>query len=189
MKKRLMSLVLGGFCRFQISLAASGTGVSLNNALPAEIAPNAQQQDSGLQVPLNDDDYQSESAFFYWNKSHCEINGKTVPCDELLEDAFELSNKFFNSEAFQKNSKIWIPQLVHFWIIIAIIGAFFGMIGFAFWLRMLIDAIKYEKEHKMMWILIIVFFSCLGALVYLLAAKVGRKKEENPESKSISEQP
>jgi hypothetical protein len=63
------------------------------------------------------------------------------------------------------------------------------MIGFAFWLRMLIDAIKYEKEHKMMWILIIVFFSCLGALVYLLAAKVGRKKEENPESKLISEQP
>ena len=54
---------------------------------------------------------------------------------------------------------------------------------------MLIDAIKYEKEHKMMWILIIVFFSCLGALVYLLAAKLERKKEENPESKSINEQP
>lgn len=65
MKKRLMSLIIGGFCRFQISLAASGTGVSLNNALPAEIAPNAQQQDSGLQLPLNDDDCQSESAFFY----------------------------------------------------------------------------------------------------------------------------
>jgi hypothetical protein len=61
------------------------------------------------------------------------------------------------------------------------------MIGFAFWLRMLIDAIKYEKEHKMMWILIIVFFSCLGALVYLLAAKLERKKEENTGSKSINE--
>lgn len=189
MKKRLMSLILGGFCRFQIGLASSGTGVSLNNTLPAEITPNTQQQDTGLQLPLNDDDYQSKSAFFYWNKSHCEINGKTVPCDELLEEAFEFSNKLLNSESFQKNLEMWIPQLIHFWIIIAIIGAFLGMIGFAFWLRMLIDAIKYEKEHKMMWILIIVFFSCLGALVYLLAAKVGREKEENPESKSISEQP
>lgn len=189
MKKRLIGLIIGGFCGFQISLAASGTTLLPQDPLPIENTPTSQQQDSGLQLPLNDDDYQSESAFFYWNKSHCEINGKTVPCDELLEDAFELSNKFFNSEAFQKNSETWIPQLIHFWIIIAIIGAFLGMIGFAFWLRMLIDAIKYEKEHKMMWILIIVFFSCLGALVYLLAAKVGRKKEENPESKSINEQP
>ena len=65
MKKRLMSLILGGFCRFQIGLASSGTEVSLNNTLPAEITPNTQQQDTGLQLPLNDDDYQSESAFFY----------------------------------------------------------------------------------------------------------------------------
>lgn len=184
-----MSLILGGFCRFQISLAASGTTLLPQDSLPIENTPTPQQQDTGLQLPLNDDDYQSESAFFYWNKSHCEINGKTVPCEELLENAFEFSNKLLNSESFQKNLEMRIPQIIHFWIIMAIIGIFLGIIGFIFWLRMLIDAIKYEKEHKMMWILIIVFFSCLGALVYLLAAKVGRKKEENPESKSISEQP
>lgn len=41
---------------------------------------------------------------------------------------------------------------------------------------MLIDAIKYQEEGRVVWILVIVCFNILGALVYLFAAKMGRKE-------------
>lgn len=52
-----------------------------------------------------------------------------------------------------------------------------SLLGFIFRVWMLVDAIKYQKEGRVTWILVIVFFNALGALIYLLAAKIGRKKE------------
>ena len=45
-----------------------------------------------------------------------------------------------------------------------------------FWLWMLIDAIKNQKENKFMWILLILLLNALGAIVYYLSQKRKRAK-------------
>ncbi len=94
----------------------------------------------------------------------CELNGRPVPCQELLNMAGEV-----------------IPGglggLVKMGLIVLLIGGILALIWFIFWVWMLVDAIKYQKEWRVAWILIIVFFNVLGAFVYLFAAKMGRKKE------------
>jgi hypothetical protein len=47
---------------------------------------------------------------------------------------------------------------------------------FVFWIMMLVDCIKnpgLSSNERIIWILVIVFFNWLGALIYMLA---GRKK-------------
>jgi membrane protein DedA with SNARE-associated domain len=66
-----------------------------------------------------------------------------------------------------------------------IIALFTGVIGiiiwaavFIFWLWMLIDCIKNEKDgtQRLIWALVIFFLPCIGSLVYLLARKMQRGK-------------
>ncbi len=55
-----------------------------------------------------------------------------------------------------------------------LLGLIFFTIGifvFVFWLKMLIDAIKNEKEDKTMWVLLIIFLHVLGALIYYFVKK------------------
>lgn len=51
-----------------------------------------------------------------------------------------------------------------------------GLLGFIFWLRMLIDAATKETDsaNKLLWVLIIVFLNFLGALIYRFARKAPR---------------
>ena len=52
-----------------------------------------------------------------------------------------------------------------------------GLLLFAFWLWMLIDAIKnprLQSTERIVWVLVIVFLHFLGALIYLLAGRSGR---------------
>tara|TARA_B100000315_G_C14074590_1_gene362121 strand:- start:124 stop:459 length:336 start_codon:yes stop_codon:yes gene_type:complete len=51
-----------------------------------------------------------------------------------------------------------------------------GLAVFVFWLIMLVDAIKYQEEEKLMWVLLIVFLGIIGALVYYFVEKRKRKK-------------
>ncbi len=45
------------------------------------------------------------------------------------------------------------------------------------WLWMLFDCIKYENERdKVVWILVIVLAGVVGALIYLLARRVPRRR-------------
>ena len=59
-----------------------------------------------------------------------------------------------------------------------------GVLAFAFWLWMLVDCLssKLPPTEKLMWVIVIVFLSFLGAMVYML---VGRSKEK-PLGKSVS---
>jgi hypothetical protein len=66
-----------------------------------------------------------------------------------------------------------------------IIALFSGVVGlivlaavFIFWLWMLIDCIKNEKDgtQRVIWAVVIFIFPCIGSLVYLLARKMQRGK-------------
>lgn len=182
MKKLMFTLVLivglglqGTFAQSWIEALANETGTTIQDEnLIVDNNPDDQEE------VLNDEDdlwEASGSVLFYTGYRHCEINGETVPCDEVLEEAFEFSNAMLQANPFFHHPENWIPELVSFWIKTLVIGGILSAIGFVFWLWMLIDAIKYEKDNKVMRILIIVFFWFLGALVYLFAEKIGRKEE------------
>ncbi|MBP9759101.1 PLDc N-terminal domain-containing protein [Candidatus Dojkabacteria bacterium] len=52
----------------------------------------------------------------------------------------------------------------------------FGLATFAFWIYILIDAVKreYKNENdKLIWILVLVFGGWIGALVYYFVVKKG----------------
>ena len=71
-----------------------------------------------------------------------------------------------------------IARFIGFWI--GFIGIFFlcRLLWFIFWIRMVVDAAKYQKKDRVGWILVLLFFNFLWALIYLFAAKIGRKKED-----------
>ena len=52
------------------------------------------------------------------------------------------------------------------------------MAVFIFWLWMLIDCIKNEKDgtQRVIWAVVIFFFPCIGSLIYLFARKMQRGK-------------
>jgi cytochrome c oxidase assembly factor CtaG len=51
-----------------------------------------------------------------------------------------------------------------------------GLLGFIFWLRMVIDAATKETDstNKLVWVLIVFFLNILGALIYRFARKAPR---------------
>jgi sterol desaturase/sphingolipid hydroxylase (fatty acid hydroxylase superfamily) len=75
--------------------------------------------------------------------AQCSINGEEIPCDQM--------------PAWFWPTIIAIPVLV--------------LVGFIFWLWMLIDAIKKPIENKMLWILVVFFGNILGALIYFFVVK------------------
>lgn len=117
---------------------------------------------------------------------HCEINGKEVPCRLFLDLARQGITTLFNetSPLFQ-----WVenrlPYFISRGITLLLIAIVLGILGFLFWLWMLIDAVQYQRENKLAWILIIVFFNFLGALVYCFAGKLARKDQEKEVEKNV----
>jgi len=56
------------------------------------------------------------------------------------------------------------------------IHAIIGLISFVFWIWMLIDAIQNPSlvgNQRIVWVLVIIFVPCIGALIYYF---VGRSK-------------
>jgi magnesium-transporting ATPase (P-type) len=106
----------------------------------------------------------AQSAF-----AQCFINGESVPCGETD------------------------PVATTFLIIAAIIVPFL-MIGFVFaivvtfivfWVWMIVDAAQNEKENELVaWILVLVFLSWIGAIVYYFA----RKRPRDKTKKNIAKQ-
>ena len=66
--------------------------------------------------------------------------------------------------------------------IAALFGGFIGLaiaaLVFIFWLWMLIDCIKNEKDgtQRVIWAIVIFFFPCIGSLIYLFVRKMPRGK-------------
>lgn len=59
-----------------------------------------------------------------------------------------------------------------------------GFVGFfvavAFYIWMLVDVVKYQKEDRTLWILVVLLGSVLGALIYFFAERRKRVKETSP---------
>jgi len=55
----------------------------------------------------------------------------------------------------------------------------FGMLGFAFWIWMLVDCLKYESSEgndKVIWVLVIVLTNWIGALIYFFVRRGERRR-------------
>jgi len=52
-----------------------------------------------------------------------------------------------------------------------LLGMFLGLLGFAFWLWMLIDCLQRKFKDKLIWILVLVFLGPLGAVLYFYLVK------------------
>jgi len=59
-----------------------------------------------------------------------------------------------------------------------VVGLIIGVAVLIFWLWMLIDCIKNEKDgtQRVIWAVVIFFFPCIGSLIYLFARKMQRGK-------------
>lgn len=77
----------------------------------------------------------------------CTLNGRVVPCDQMPRWFFLLPFIMFFVGLI-----IFIPLLI-------------------FWIKMLLHAIRNQKENKIVWVLVIVFLQILGALIYYFAEK------------------
>lgn len=80
----------------------------------------------------------------------CTLHGKKVNCDKLVEEWVGLL-------------KMWFTALIIFWIV--------SLIGFIFWLMMLIHAIWAPIDNKALWILIILFVPFWFILYYFLVKR------------------
>ena len=68
-----------------------------------------------------------------------------------------------------------------FLLIVMMLFMIVGILLFAFWIWMIIDCAKrkFKKENeKIVWILVIVLLSALGAAIYYFAVKLQDKKKK-----------
>ena len=96
--------------------------------------------------------------------SSCEINGKTVPCDQM---------------------PAWFP-----WVfILPFIIWFFMMILmiplFVLWILMLLHAVKNQTDNKTAWVLILIFTNFVGAVIYYFAEKRPMDQKLKKTSKKV----
>jgi O-antigen/teichoic acid export membrane protein len=86
----------------------------------------------------------------------CTLNGEVVPCDQIPKWPFVLLGVFF--------------------LLI--------MVGLIFWVIMIIDVAKNEKNNDLIiWMLVLFFFSIIGAIIYYFVRKRGRKNKITNKSK------
>ena len=67
-----------------------------------------------------------------------------------------------------------------FFFAMGIFGFLIGILGFIFWIWMLIDCIKREFKsdiEKIIWVLVLIFLGILGAILYYLIVNVVSKKK------------
>ena len=86
--------------------------------------------------------------FLAFAQSTCTLNGQEVPCDSLpVKALFGLGIGLF---------------IVMFAV---------GIVALVFWIKMLIHAVKNPIEHKPLWIIILLLFGIIGAIIYYFAVK------------------
>jgi len=67
-----------------------------------------------------------------------------------------------------------------FGIFMVMFLAIIGLLAFAFWIWMMIDAIQNKgltDGEKIAWVLVVIFLHCIGALLYFL---IGHPKRDGP---------
>ncbi len=84
--------------------------------------------------------------------AECTLNGEVIPCDQMPKWPFGI-----------------------------MVGVFLlAMVSLVFWVMMLVDVAKNEKDNDLIiWLLVLFFFGVIGAIVYYFAKKLPRKKTKN----------
>ncbi len=81
--------------------------------------------------------------------AECTLNGEVIPCDQMPKWPFVLMIVFF----------------------------VFMMFMLAFWVWMIVDVAKYEKENTVVWILVVILAQAIGAVIYFFVRRRKRIKE------------
>ena len=81
--------------------------------------------------------------------AQCTLNGEAVPCDQMPVWPFALMALFF----------------------------IFMMVLLAFWVWMIVDVAKYEKENTVAWVLVVVLAQVVGAIIYYFVRRRKRIKK------------
>jgi sterol desaturase/sphingolipid hydroxylase (fatty acid hydroxylase superfamily) len=66
------------------------------------------------------------------------------------------------------------------WILVVVAGLAVGVLGTAFWIWMIVDCAKKEKDEentKLVWILVILFAHVIGAAIYYFVRRPQRRAE------------
>ncbi len=71
-----------------------------------------------------------------------------------------------SAEPFDGGEAAVVGGIFGFFAIIWLGAMGIALLGFIFWVMMLVRAIKYDSEHKVLWILVIVLGNLIGAIVY-----------------------
>ncbi|GEM_PF-827545 len=89
----------------------------------------------------------------------CTLNGQTVPCDQLVNEA-----------------KSFLGWGLAGFIVLFILG----ILSTIFWVMMIIHAAKHNIDNKAMWIILLVFTGIIGALIYYFEVKKKMDKQTSP---------
>lgn len=81
---------------------------------------------------------------------NCTVNGQPVPCDKVFGTVGTVLGIGFG---------------------LIVLFAAIGILAFIFWLIMLIHAISKPIHDKALWIIILLLFNVVGAIVYYFAVK------------------
>jgi hypothetical protein len=81
---------------------------------------------------------------------NCTVNGQPVPCDKMFGTVGTVLGVGFG---------------------LIVLFAAIGILAFIFWLIMLIHAISKPIHDKALWIIILLLFNIIGAIVYYFAVK------------------
>lgn len=173
MKKTLFLLLWIGLATFQFSNAQENnleelidnSEATLQTELSWEEGTTTVEEPTIEEANLNDVDdvsYNNDEFYYDWGN------------DYRADDADYQNTEDFNFDINEQDISKFI------WIGLWFIWTFFicRLIGFIFWIRMLVDYAKYQKNDRVGWLLVLVFFNVLWALIYLFAAKIWRKQEE-----------
>jgi len=109
----------------------------------------------------NQNNYDSSDDNNATSSSSCSVNGKEVDCDEMTKDIGKGIKSVFRMIA------VW-----------GIIGLLFTI----FWIMMLVHAISKPIPNKVLWILVIVLLSPIGAIVYYFSIKRHFNQNTTPQS-------
>lgn len=92
----------------------------------------------------------SINSYAAWAQAKCMVNGKEVPCEQAFQTLKTWAGLGFGA-------------IIAFFVLL--------VLGFIFWLMMLIHASIKPIENRGMWIVILLFTSIIGAVAYYFAVK------------------
>ena len=86
----------------------------------------------------------------------------------------------YYSGGYDSGNYGWHILPLFFVVLIPVLWFMFCLAMFVFWIMMLIDAIKHAPEKmKIVWVIVIIFTSLIGALIYYFVERRPRMKGEH----------